>query len=353
MRAPTRPSAMPMTEDALDRGLERLADAGPELDNGLSNHAPMVIEALHTLDRDAAIASWVDRYLPGTRPWPAPQRAIADLDSGPLGAPQRATDWRRFFLSQLEHTPWRAVLQSAVDRLAPGAVSDATHGLIRVGHAVRSLAESVTPARTHELANALAVWASTYQTLGVGTGDPECLPALEAVQRLPRLPAAQRRNHGTIVAALAPLAEFRAFDRVRNLIDPRESPATLAEACAQLYLANARDPLTCIVFIHGVTSMTAIDHLWPHLEADARTILSSYGWQAAAALYAAYGTAAPTATDRAVTVTPAALVDAAVEHGDEHVIKLTEACMHQYRRRPSAVFLAVVQHALGTLRPVR
>jgi hypothetical protein len=43
------------------------------------------------------------------------------------------------------------------------------------------------------------------------------------------------------------------------------------------------------------------------------------------------------------------LVDRAVEHGDEHVIKFTEACLHRHALAPLPVYLAAADHVLGMI----
>jgi len=43
----------------LDEALEVLASAGPDLRNGMSNHAPMAVEALCALGRSDAALPWL------------------------------------------------------------------------------------------------------------------------------------------------------------------------------------------------------------------------------------------------------------------------------------------------------
>ncbi|MGA7873744.1 MAG: hypothetical protein WCA22_22885, partial [Candidatus Binatus sp.] len=47
---------------ALDEALEIMAPIGPELNNGLSNHAPMAIEAMCAMGRPDAVMPWFERY---------------------------------------------------------------------------------------------------------------------------------------------------------------------------------------------------------------------------------------------------------------------------------------------------
>ena len=44
-----------------------------------------------------------------------------------------------------------------------------------------------------------------------------------------------------------------------------------------------------------------------------------------------------------------ALVDRAIAHGDEHVIKFTEACLHRHALGPSPVYFAAADHVLGMI----
>jgi hypothetical protein len=46
---------------AMDEALERLADRGPDLRNGMTSHAPMAAEALCALGRSDAVPGWVER----------------------------------------------------------------------------------------------------------------------------------------------------------------------------------------------------------------------------------------------------------------------------------------------------
>ena len=59
--------------------------------------------------------------------------------------------WCEFFAAELRVVPWQAVLDTWMLRLAPGISAAATHGAIRVGHAVRALSREETPARRREL----------------------------------------------------------------------------------------------------------------------------------------------------------------------------------------------------------
>jgi hypothetical protein len=338
----------------LDPALVRLAPVGPELTNGLSNHGPMVAEAMCALGCSARVATWVDRYLPYGQPWPANRAPVAANDATALGHVNRARDWRDYFASEIRAKGWQVSLQEAVPWLAPGTSADATHGVIRVGHAVRALTHTETNARRNELAAALAAWAAGFSRLG---GEPSRAAGNTidaAVAAIPLLPPDQRRFRGTITSALAPLMHYRPFAQVLDALPPDPDPVALATAFAKVYLAHAHDVLTTIVFIHGVTSITAIGHVLPHLEPAAASRLLQFGWQSSAALLAAFGAprvpAAPSIAEADLDLDQ--LIRTAIAHGDEHAIKFTEACIYNFTHNGAAVFLAAADHALRTLPPI-
>jgi Questin oxidase-like len=345
----------------LDDALAALSGYGPELRNGNFNHAPMVAEALCALGRPAAVMPWIECYrgrmLP--RPTDFDPEALASLRRdnwrSALGRRDGFAAWSSFFAEELREAPWRAVLDRWVDRLAPGFCAAATHGAIRVGHAVRGLAEAETARRLSELADALASWAATYQELPeYGAPTPEAMTAREALVRLALLPP-ERRRPGNIAAALKALDDFPEFAATIHLVNfsggPERMLPQLSEAFARLYLANARSGLTVIVFIHGVTSLAALGHIVPHVgEATARRALR-YAWQAGCGLYACFGSASAAAEDIGpVPPDPDWLIDRAIASGDEHAIKFTEACLCGHALDPSPAYFAAAGHAIAGLR---
>lgn len=344
----------------VDAALDRLAAFGPELRNGMTSHAPMTIEALAALGRPEAVMPWLDRYLPELLPGPAPTVRIPPTAwRAALSREDRFADWSAWFREELDRADWRAVLERWVSRLAPGLCAAATHGVIRVGHATRSLGIVDTPQRRRELADALASWASTYQelpTLELGTAGEaqDSYGPRQAIARVEIVPRGRRRFSGTIVSSLAALDEWPAFAPTIGLLDVGADPEScvdeLAETFARVLLANAHDPLTSIVFIHGVTSLAAVANLLPHLQNDTARRVVRYGWQAAAGLYAAFGVRPPPAGD----LDPETehwddLIERAIEHGDEHAIKLVEAARQLDARAPSPAYAASVSHAIRLL----
>jgi questin oxidase-like protein len=345
--------------EPLDDALDLLSGYGSALANGNFNHAPMVAEALCSLGRPAAVMPWLERYRPRLLPCPiVGQPVTGDAWQGALGRVGSFTAWCEFFADQLAAAEWRQVLDRWVARLAPGASAAATHGVIRVGHAVRALAVGESQARRRELGDALASWAANYRQLPSAPAEEGAkLPPRAALAAIPVVPP-DRRRPGSITVALSGLADVSAFAPAVAAVDLGGDRAArlaeLGELFARLYLANARDVPSVIAFIHGVTSLAAIGHIVPHVADETAHSLIWYGWQAGCGLFACYGRPGGDAAgvtdwaprDETADSLPDSLTERALANGDEHVIKFTEACLARHRIAPSPVYPAAIDHVL-------
>ena len=339
----------------LDDALETLSHHGPDLTNGNFNHAPMVAEALCALGRPGAVFPWIEAYRMRLTPRPAVGEPV-DWSQWQthLGKRRMFADWSRLFASELGEAPWRSVLDRWAARLAPGYSGAATHGAIRTAHAARGLAEAETRVRLRELADALASWAASYSELPTAPGAAKVRRSpREALDAVPVVPP-ERRPAGNIATALGKLAEFPEFAPVIDTVelgdDLDAAVAVLAELFARIYLANATDTRSFIVFVHSVTAVHALGNLLPHVGAGTGRALARHAWQAGCGLYAAFGGAPPADVVETGDDDPAALVEQAIENGDEHIIKFTEACVARHKIAPSPVYSAAIRHALGVVR---
>jgi hypothetical protein len=339
--------------EAMEEALGLLAKTGPEYAGRLANHGPMAAEALVVLDRPDAVVPWVEAYRRRLREHPPGTRPIdPTVWREALGRGDRVGDWIVFFDRQVGERPWKDVLAEWVPRLAPGVIAAAFHGLIRTGHAVRSLDAAETPARRRELAEGLGYWAATYEVLPESKAQPArgSMPS-RAMGQVASLPAERQMRNGNITDRLAPLERFPPFAPVADQVDSSGDPSAflsdLTETFAAVYLVNV-PPGSVITYIHAVTGPSAIRLLLPHLDAKARAALLRYGWQGAAALYVASG-----GKWSSLEPAPAAksdrddLVDRAVATGDEHAIKFTEACLREHALNPKPVYLAAARAAVG------
>jgi Questin oxidase-like len=325
--------------DVMDEALERLSGCAPEFGPGLSNHGPMAAEALVALDRPEAVLPFVERYRTRLEPAEDGGRPLVGEEwQAVLGDSARWGDWVATFSGLLETTSADEVVATWAPRLAPGIMAGAAHGLIRTAHALRSLRRDPSALRRRELAEALGYWAARYQEL---PGPPVLIgrgAVAETVAGLPHLPeeapherliSQQVRHLNMIVApfeqGVAALAS-----------PPALQPALDALATAGLEVAAVNgDGPALIALVHAVTAPMALELVLPSVRAEDRATLFAYVWQATAALHVAYATERVVPDDHGPPDPPEpsgagaagveGVVDAAVEGGDEHAIKLVEA----------------------------
>ena len=346
----------PADYSALDEALEIMAPNSPELNNGFSNHAPMCIEAMCAMGRHNSVMPWFERY----RRWLAPRPSrVARLTNenwrSALGDGRRVEDWFEYFRNELEDRPWNEVLDEWAIRLAPGLMAAATHGVIRTGHATRSIALEDTASRRRELADGLAYWAADYLPLPAERRTPVRAKPSEAIARIQMIPTEIRHgNFGSFTDSLAQLDSFAPFKETLDAVDTSGNASAfvsdLTSTFARVFLANARDVYTTIAFVHSVTGPSSLRPMLPHLsEATAHAALG-YAWQAAAAMYATFATSAdlPRVDDAKIRDIDE-LIDRAIASGDEHAIKFTEVCLREYALSPDPAFLAASEHAIRML----
>ncbi len=341
--------------ELLDDALSPLRELGPSLKNGFVNHAPMAAEALVAMGQGELATRWVKANLGNILP---ANDSVAPLEptevEGAIGDAGRKDAWRSTFHAQLARGPWEPVLDQWAKRLAPGLFAAAAHGIIRAGHAARALRAEDTALRRRELAEGLALWAGSYQPLVTEwQKDGPTFSPRDALARVPLVPLAQRRNEGAITIALEQLRHARGFGGVISLIDvsgdlPRVAHEIAAEF-AQVFLYRVHTPLTAIVFTHAITGVAAILNIAPHVTDRTARKLVSYGWQTAAGLHSAYSEFPAPGPGAVPPETPNQIAEQAVAHGDDHVIKLSEACLTFHKATGDERFLMVPAHARAML----
>ena len=340
-----------------DEMLDLLSFAGAELVNGNSNHGPMVGEALFAMGRDNAVLPWVEAYRDRLLHRPVPSLPIPRSEwQEYLGQPNRLGDWIEFFTRELTQAPWQDVVREWVPQLVPAVMTVATHGLIRTGHAARSLAEGETPQRLDELAQGLGYWAARYYLLP-GSPSPQnsgYLPR-EAVDRVDRLHGPDFDTAGSITEQIKGLEAYPDFVPVIDLADPAGNVSgfisNLTETFAGIYLANQNN---MVAFVHTVTAPSALRMLVPYLAADDARQAARYAWQACAAVYSWYSMVSPpdTSTYQVPAEGHEELIDRAVAAGGAHSIKFTEACLLEYALNPNPVYLVAARDVTERVGPV-
>jgi Questin oxidase-like len=334
---------MAMTrQEALNDALERLDGVAFTMEPGFSEHGPMVAETISTLGRHDRVAPWADAYKAHYRhiPAPPPQSPIDGASETAwrqaLGVTARSTDWFDFFRRELRERPWQDAIRGWVPRLIDGYAGGLTHGLIRAAHAVRAMPEdgAASSAQLAELARGLAYWAGAY---AVAPGHPDRhgdLSLAEAVQRLPRGPSA-----GPSVPA--------AIESLGPIADAGEAMSRHTATFARVLLAHPELPMVPqIQLVHTITSVAALRNLLPFFPPAFAAHAYRRAWHFSASTVARL--ARPSAAEAQPEIAEPALrqdelIDRAIAHGDDHVIKLTEACLREDRIKPDPVYRALAE----------
>lgn len=409
-----------MRSDVLDEAYERLLGKGPEFggdedgNHGLTNHGPMAVEVMVRRGLDVDVHRWLDRYLGRLADLPGTTRRITDADwREALGDGRRVGDWTAYFSEQIARRPWPDVLVEWWPRLLPGIVAGSTHGVIRVGHAVRSLLATSTvsgsPGASNaatadtgssnaeaELARGLAFWAARSRVLpgvpasgwsgshapgSAGTGPVTGRPggarggntqanrdtqpggaqsrstgsAGEALAAVPRL----ADQTGLIAHRLTRLADLTGWPDALAVLCPPADPAEVPDALADLSGAAVRHYVTHgqgspVLLVHTATAPNAVRHVLPVLPQHLWAPSFAAAWAASAAITAAYSPADP--------VRPAPIpvpdgpdaadvvLDQAARHGDEHVIKFADTVVDLYDRIGDPDLLVAALHAARLIR---
>jgi hypothetical protein len=320
----------------------------------------MAAEVLVRRGRADAVERWVDRYIRRLDPLPSATAAITEADwTEALGDGRRVGDWVRFFERQLAEHPWREVLATWWERLLPGILAGTTHGVIRVSHAVRALlahpeSQPETPATLTELAHGLAFWASRSQPLPpvpapAGAADPAA--ALDSIPRIDRQDGRVADRLGQLGGTAGWSWSVAALRPARSPDEVRDRLADLVTAASQRYLRYGHG--SPVLLVHLATAPNAVLHSLPALPTALWQPSLTAVWTTAAAIFSAYAPPDPAPIDALptppVTADPVAdVVDGALAHGDEHVIKFTDTAAEAYARSEDPVVLAAALRT-GTL----
>jgi hypothetical protein len=356
----------------LDEAYQRLHATGPEFDGWLSNHGPMAAEAMVRHGHAESVPEWLDGYVERLEEFPRGTGPIGTDWREALGDPRRVADWTDYFRREVSAQPWREALETWWPRLLPGVAAAATHGVIRVGHAVRALQEDGEDAEhVTELAHGLAYWAARWQPV---PGTPTVVPALGAASGAAADPAeagpAATLTGPTAAEALAAVPRIAdqsggIRDRLGRLAELPGWPGALAApripATAEglrSWLASLVDAAVArylwygqgngVMLVHSATAPNAILRTLPALDRRLWAPSVAASWAASAALTAVYAPPAPASRTELPDppAGPQAAEDVfarAVEHGDEHVIKFADTAADVYARtgRPDALAAAV------------
>ncbi|MGD3110181.1 questin oxidase family protein [Streptomyces sp. YGL11-2] len=321
---------MDTTSGTLDEALERLHATGPEFRGYLANHGPMAVEALVRHGHAGTVHRWLDDYTTKLEDVPRAQAAITDANwQQALGDPSRVTDWTAYLARQVAERPWREVLAEWWPRLLPGIAGAATHPVIRVGHAVRTLLEQgEEEPRSAELAQAIGYWAARHTTLPVSVNPGGTASPADALAGLPRVADRQTSVLGGLAQLPGTEGWSAAADRLRAPRDPddaRDLLAAVVQAATHRYLDHGHG--NAVMLVHAATAPNAVLRTLPALPRDLWAASLGTAWAASAALTSLYASDTPLPPPAAGPLTPEEVFARAAAHGDAHAVKLTDTAL--------------------------
>jgi hypothetical protein len=346
--------------DALHDALERLQGYTYFDAPGFACHGTMGAETLSALGYDELVPSWVERYKARHEPLPRPPRqerlTTEERSWRPaLGDPARVTDWADLFLEELGTRPWQDVVARWVPVLLPGYGGALTHGLLRAAHAVRAIRvdQPLSLPMATELASGLALWAASFRRLP-GTPSLRGTRSLhDAIVELPRPP-----QPWTLFEAgtFARMAEIDDFPSVVECLGPAEGVDDALGALTSTFcdVVVSYPEVPALPLVHTVTPASALRALLPFVPDLSVDAVYAQLWHVNAAIVTAFTPARrgagplPSCEEE---LTPTDLIARAVQHGDVHVLKLTDACVREHARRPDGAYLRAARHLLDQLAP--
>lgn len=336
-----------MSDGILDEAYERFARTGPEWgENTLTNHGPMAAEVLVRHGFTDEVHGWVDQYVGKLSELPAvSERITEETWRDALGDGRRIGDWSAYFEEQMREHPWREVLVTWWPRLLPGIVAGATHGVIRVSHAVRTLrARNDSPAAVTELAHGLAFWAARMKAVPGAVPPEGSLDMTDALDTIPRIP----RQEGTVAIRFGKLAQLPSFPACLRSLRAPANPDDVQKQLADLVAGAAARYLTHghgspVLLVHTATAPNAVLHTLPVLPQSLWAPSLSAVWAASAAITSAYAPPVGLSPEELPKPRVLDLMPWALDHGDEHVIKFADTALDAFWHSGDSQVLAAAQ----------
>ncbi len=154
------------------------------------------------------------------------------------------------------------------------------------------------------------------------------------------------------------LGEFRSVvESLQVVSDAGYAISRHTAMFARVLLAHSEiRPIPLIQLVHTITAPSVMRNFLPHFPREFGAWAYGRLWQVSAAIVARVAGTLTAGCETAPEIgepalEPDDLIDRAIEHRDEHVIKLTEACLREDEIRPDPVYRAAAEAVLHRLRP--
>jgi hypothetical protein len=319
----------------------------PEYANGLSNHLPMAIEALLSMQ---ATADQIDRYhkaastkleiLSSQEPEPIIENWQDAMKIA--GQFKYYLSLRSFFDRQIASDPKNPIIAVFIKRLAPALSCAAFHPLIRLAHAISAK-------NCDEIASAFAYWVYAYKEL---TWPNNALVSSSSLSQtitslLDDHPwPTGRLGDFMVTVDMMRVREQTSFERLNFKPDSRKiNLEEIEESILNLYLAS--DDFTVL---HGVTGTYAVRVLLEHFPNIDNLLI--YLWQGLVTAFLSKGL-----NDKSMQHTLCQLNDIkiktceAIRHNachslDDHTIKLAAVCLEMHHRTRNQDYLLAISRKL-------
>lgn len=297
-----------------------LDDRSPEYATSLTDHTPMVIEALERLD-PSAIDGWAARSF----------RRLRSLDEERDEALRGFGAERDALAARIAQVGLRAVVDRELPALAEGLAGAAFHGAIRLAHALDAWERDPGPVRAREVARALAYARLRAARLPQRPRErAETNASLaEALRAVGAHPRAGEHEPGLITRTLLGRSAdhgglARGSARVALPTDAAATARTLLEEALRLMVHGRFHPGWLFTLLHGVTAMQAVGGLAARFPDHAGALFAEAA-HALLCMRVAYVVELGDGGEAAPSRPWSSLVARAVASGDDHAIKLAGA----------------------------
>ena len=333
-----------------------LADAARdacEFPKYLANHLPMILVALDALGADGPrLTEYAERYraAKGLVPAAEPVRPITAADwRDHLGDRDRETDYRRFFVAEVERVGIAAALAEYTAVLADGIGASALHGLMRLCYAL--LRED-----PDEVGHALGYIAATYlpaPPLPDAPGEPPADPTelVRAVTGMSEVFAAVPRSMDLLWHRIEASFATPAFGPVAARL--ATGPAALTRMAAGSLTLYAGS--NCFTSLHVVTGTFWTRVVAAYLDPPTAARLLVRYWQVVLALLPAvrHTGLLPAGDEDTLRRTPvpswAEIAAATVVSDDEHDISLVYSAHREHAVYGDPLYEGVAARRVGLL----